>query len=89
MVLHDELQAKGAKSVTAVQFHDRLVQCLTHVCASLACLTEFVSSGAETKSQAEWNALNERIRGILRMEPGANDAASKPRADTSSKVELF
>jgi hypothetical protein len=102
MVLHDELAAKGSKSVTAVQFHDRLVQCLTHVCASLACLTEFLSAGTESRSPTEWDALHERIRAILRMgawhsrdavgsgaSPDAKDTAAKQRAEANAKVELF
>src|ERR1700732_2754206 len=36
MVLHDELDTRAGKAATAIQFHDRLVQCLTHVCSSLA-----------------------------------------------------
>jgi len=33
-------RARG-EAATAIQFHDRLVQCLTHVCASLTHLAEF------------------------------------------------
>ncbi|MGA2188704.1 MAG: hypothetical protein ABSH33_09240 [Steroidobacteraceae bacterium] len=96
MLLHDELQAKGSKSVTAVQFHDRLVQCLTHVCASLACLTEFLSTGADSKSPAEWSELHERVRGILRMgrapsdSSGASgDSKESAAANRGANVELF
>ena len=68
MVLHDDLHARAAKAATAIQFHDRLVQCLTHVCASLTHLAEFTGSGNGPKSPEEWRALRERIRGIHSME---------------------
>jgi hypothetical protein len=68
MVLHDDMHARSSKAVTAVQFHDRLVQCLTHVCASLAYLAEFVTSGSSSQSAAQWEALRERVRGIHSME---------------------
>jgi len=68
MVLHDEMHAGGAKAATAVQFHDRLVQYLTHVCSSLSYLAEFVASDSGSKSDAEWEALRERIRRIHSME---------------------
>jgi len=68
MVLHDDLHARAAKAATAIQFHDRLVQCLTHVCASLNHVAEFVASGNSQKTPAEWNALRERIRGVHSME---------------------
>jgi len=68
MVLHDDLHARAGKAATAIQFHDRLVQCLTHVCSSLAYLGEFISSGGGPKSAAEWNELRERVRGIHSME---------------------
>jgi len=68
MVLHDDLHTRAGRAVTAVQFHDRLVQCLTHVCSSLSYLAEFISSGSGPKSDAEWNELRECVRGIHSME---------------------
>ncbi len=68
MVLHDDLHSRAGKAVTAVQFHDRLVQCLTHVCSNLSYLAEFMSSGSGPRSGAEWDALQERVRGIQSME---------------------
>jgi hypothetical protein len=69
MVLHDELHARTSQATSAVQFHDRLVQCLTHVCGSLSYLAEFMASGdGRPKSPAEWNELRERVRGIHSME---------------------
>lgn len=66
-----------------MQFHDRLVQCLTHVCASLASLAEFLSSSPEPKSPAAWNDMLERIR--TKKVPLAVNQAK----DQASKVELF
>jgi hypothetical protein len=68
MVLHDDLHARSGKAVTAIQFHDRLVQCLTHVCSNLSYLAEFMSSGSGPKSAAEWDDLQERVREIHSME---------------------
>jgi hypothetical protein len=68
MVLHDDLHTRAGRAVTAVQFHDRLVQCLTHVCSSLSYLAEFLSSGSGPKSDTEWNELRECVRGIHSME---------------------
>ncbi len=67
MMLHDDMDARAAKAATAIQFHDRLVQCLTHVCASLNYVAEFLTSGAAMKP-AEWDELQQRIRGTLSME---------------------
>ena len=67
MMLHDDMHARAAKASTAIQFHDRLVQCLTHVCASLNYVSEFLASGAAMKP-AEWDELQQRIRGTLSME---------------------
>jgi hypothetical protein len=104
MVLHDDLHARAGKAATAIQFHDRLVQCLTHVCSNLSYLAEFISSGGGPKSVAEWDGLRERIRGIHSMEQeralfdllnsGASSdekqtAIAKPQVSGAGKVELF
>jgi hypothetical protein len=104
MVLHDELHTRAGKAATAIQFHDRLVQCLTHVCSSVSYLAEFMSSGGGPKSAAEWDDLRERIRGIHSMEQertlfeilnssASSDekqmAVAKPQASSAGKVELF
>jgi hypothetical protein len=77
MVLHDELHARASDATTAIQFHDRLVQCLTHVCSNLSSLAEFVSSGGDLKSAAQWSELQERM---ARLQGSGNGAG---------KVELF
>jgi hypothetical protein len=76
MVLHDDLHARSGKAVAAIQFHDRLVQSLTHVCSSLSRLAEFISSGSP-KTAAEWSELTERVR-AAQHHPGG-----------STNVELF
>jgi hypothetical protein len=68
MVLHDDLHARAGKTATAIQFHDRLVQCLTHVCASLTSLAEFIAQSNGARSAAEWSSLRERIRSMHSME---------------------
>jgi hypothetical protein len=77
MILHDDLHARAAKAATAIQFHDRLVQSLTHVCSSLSHLAKFMSSDSAPKSAAEWLELKERVR------------EAQHRGSASSKVELF
>src|SRR5277367_715640 len=62
MLLHDDLHSRAGKAGAAVQFHDRLVQSLTHVCSSLSRLAESMSSVGAPKSAAEWNELKERVR---------------------------
>ena len=105
MVLHDELHVRANKSATAIQFHDRLVQCLTHVCSSLNYLAQFVSAGSGPRSAAEWNELKERVRGVHSMEQeralfdvlSGNASAEEKKAamakqansGTVGKVELF
>ena len=101
MMLHDDMHARSTKAASAIQFHDRLVQCLTHVSASLTMLAEFVSEG-EKRSAEDWNKLRDRIRGLLSMEgeralfdmlsgtagPG-NGGRNTRTEDDSRKVELF
>jgi hypothetical protein len=98
MVLHDEMHARATKAATAIQFHDRLVQCLTHVSSSLTFVSEFVCGGG-SKSAADWDQLRDRIRGLMSMEgeralfdllTGAPaPSAAKAGADETGKVELF
>jgi hypothetical protein len=68
MVLHDDLHSRSGRAMSAIQFHDRLVQCLTHVCGSLTCLAEFISATNGPRSAADWKDLRERVRGIHSME---------------------
>jgi hypothetical protein len=67
MVLHDDLHSRAGKAATAIQFHDRLVQVLTHVCSNLTYLSEFMASD-KTKSAAEWAQLRDRVRNTHSME---------------------
>jgi hypothetical protein len=68
MVLHDDMHTRAGKAATAIQFHDRLVQCLTHVCSSLTHLAQFIGSDSAAKSQVQWTELRERVREIHSME---------------------
>ena len=68
MVLHDDLHSRAGKAATAIQFHDRLAQCLTHVCSNLNYLAEFLSSSDKPNSAAEWAQLRERVRSTYSME---------------------
>jgi hypothetical protein len=77
MLLHDDLHSRAVKAASAVQFHDRLVQSLTHVCSSLSRLAEFMASDSAPKSATEWNELKERIR------------AAQHQGSGTGKVELF
>lgn len=77
MLLHDDLHSRAGKAAAAIQFHDRLVQSLTHVCSSLSRLSEFISSDGAPTSATEWNELKERIRAAQHQGSGAG------------KVELF
>jgi hypothetical protein len=68
MVLHDELHSRAGKAATAIQFHDRLAQCLSHVCSNLTYLAEFMSAGDKNKTPADWAQLRERVRSTHSME---------------------
>ena len=72
MLLHDDLHSRAGKAVAAIQFHDRLVQSLTHVCSSLTRLADFMSSGGAPKSAAEWNELKERVQAAQHQGSGAD-----------------
>jgi hypothetical protein len=100
MVLHDDMHSRATNAATAVQFHDRLAQCLMHVSASLSLLSEFVANGG-AKSGQEWDTLSGRLRNLMSMdreralfdsltgsqEP-AGGANARPEVE-SGKVELF
>lgn len=60
----------GQEAATALQFHDRLTQRLTHVRDTLAALSEFVDlrGQAGSASAADWDALRNDIRGRYSME---------------------
>jgi hypothetical protein len=105
MMLHDDMHARATKAATAVQFHDRMAQCLMHVSSSLSLIAEFVVSG-DAKSGADWDKLRERIRGLMTMDreralfdgsdgaaESANAQKARPDGDNgkveSGKVELF
>ena len=77
MLLHDDLHSRAGKATSAIQFHDRLVQSLTHVCSSLSRLAEFMASASAPRSAAEWNELKERVR------------AAQHQGSGTGKVELF
>jgi DNA-binding FadR family transcriptional regulator len=68
MMLHDELHGGAGKAATAIQFHDRLAQVLTHVCSNLSYLAEFVASSDAPKSAEQWAQLRDRVRGTHSME---------------------
>lgn len=102
MLLHDDLQSRAGKAAAAVQFHDRLVQELSHVSSSLNHLAEFISNGP--KSLSDWDELRAKIRGALSMEQErmlfdmANDGATRDQIRevivqnqeiASGAVELF
>ncbi len=92
MLLHDDMHIRSSKAATAIQFHDRLVQCLTHVCSSLTQLAQFMAADSTPKSDVQWNELRQRIREIHSMEQEralfdtlAGDASSTDRGTAVSK----
>jgi hypothetical protein len=68
MVLHDELHSRAGKAATAIQFHDRLAQCLSHVCSNLTYLAEFMAASDKHKTPADWAQLRDRVRSTHSME---------------------
>jgi hypothetical protein len=100
MLLHDDMHSRATKAATAIQFHDRLAQCLMHVSASLSLLSEFAANGA-AKSGQDWDKLLERIRGLMSMDreralfdtlsgmPESVSAKKAPAEGESGKVEFF
>ncbi len=102
MVLHDDMHARATKAATAIQFHDRLVQCLAHVSTGLTLVAEFVSSDSP-KTGADWDGLRDRLRALMSMEgeravfdllsgaprPSDTKNASALAEDEDGKVEIF
>jgi len=68
MTLHGELHVKSTAAVTAVQFHDRHIQMLTHVCSSLSFIADAMLRNQGSLSAADWGELSARIRSMLSME---------------------
>lgn len=64
----DALRADAREATVALQFHDRLVQRLTHVRDSLAWLGEFVDSCGHHGPAAGWDGLRDRIRSQYSMQ---------------------
>jgi transposase InsO family protein len=64
----DALRRRADEAAIALQFHDRLVQRLTHVRDSLAALGDFVDARAHRGNAADWEALRRRIRDQYSME---------------------
>jgi hypothetical protein len=104
MALHADLHARTPEASAAVQFHDRLVQSMTHVCSSLSFLAEFIARGDARNSAAEWSELRARIRGTLSMEQertlfdalnrgesplGRQSSAAAPLQEGANALELF
>ncbi len=59
---------QGALAATALQFHDRLSQRLTHVRDTLASLAKFVGQRAHVGPDCNWERLRADIRGQYSME---------------------
>jgi hypothetical protein len=64
----DALRHRAEEASVALQFHDRLVQRLTHVRDSLAALGDFVDANAHHGPSADWDGLRRRIRDQYSME---------------------
>jgi hypothetical protein len=97
MMLHDEMHGRATKAATAIQFHDRLIQSLSHVSKSLTFIADFISTGA-AKTPEDWKVLGDRIRGLMSMEyerslydsmSGVPQAATEMPKDSSGRVEFF
>ena len=97
MVLHDNMHARSIKAASAIQFHDRLVQSLTHVSTSLKYISDFISTPG-AKSNDDWKALGDRIRALLSMEyeralydslSGEATTDSSDKKGSAGTVELF
>lgn len=64
----DALKHRAEEASVALQFHDRLVQRLTHVRDSLAALGDFVDAKAHHGPAPDWDGLRRRIRDQYSME---------------------
>lgn len=64
----DALRHRAQEAAVALQFHDRLVQRLTHVRDSLAALGEFVVANEDEATHPDWSGLRSRIREQYSME---------------------
>ncbi len=58
----------GAAAATALQFHDRLTQRLTHVRDTLASLAKFLDERSHHGPGSNWDRLRADIRGRYSME---------------------
>lgn len=58
----------GSTATTALQFHDRLTQRLTHVRDTLASLAKFLDARAHHGPGSNWERLRADIRGRYSME---------------------
>ncbi|PPD30699.1 MAG: hypothetical protein CTY19_15605 [Methylomonas sp.] len=61
-------QQKIHSSIVAFQFYDRLQQCLQHVSTGLKGLSSIVETPNRLYNPAEWQGLQESIRGRYTME---------------------
>lgn len=59
---------EGAQAATALQFHDRLSQRLTHVRDTVASLAKFLDARAHHGPGGNWDRLRADIRGQYSME---------------------
>jgi hypothetical protein len=64
----DALRRRAGEATAALQFHDRLVQRLTHVRDNLAALGDFVHAREHEGAHADWDGLRRRIRERYSME---------------------
>jgi hypothetical protein len=60
--------AEAERATTALQFHDRLVQRLSHVQETLASLAKFVGARSHVGPASNWARLRDSIRGRFSME---------------------
>ena len=99
MVLHDDMHARATKAATAIQFHDRLVQCLTHVSASLtygrirlpAARKIGGGLGQASRTNSRAHEHGRRACAVRSVERGCgiNGRQNTADRDECGKVELF
>lgn len=58
----DNVTGMVQQSIMAFQFYDKLTQRLSHVCHSLASMSDLVADRTRLYSPSEWVALQEKIR---------------------------